>query len=67
MKIRVIVEPDEDVFAAYCPDSPGCVTYGATEEEALGDISEAVELYLRPVPDREVVVPEKAALREVVV
>ena len=67
MKIRVIVEPDEDVFVAYCPDLPGCVTYGATEEEALGHISEAVELYLRPVPDSEVFVPEEATLREVVV
>ena len=67
MKIRVIVEPDEDVFVAYCPDLPGCVTYGSTEEEALDHISEAVELYLRPVPDSEVVVPEEATLREVVV
>ena len=51
MRIRVIVEPDEDVFVVYCPDLPGCVTYGPTEEEALNQISEAVELYLRPIPD----------------
>jgi len=67
MKIRVIVEPDEDVFVAYCPDLPGCVTYGSTEEEVLDHVAEAVELYLRPIPDSEVVVPEEATLREVVV
>jgi predicted RNase H-like HicB family nuclease len=48
MKLRVVVEPDEDVYVAYCPELPGCVTYGKTEEEARKNILEAVELYLRP-------------------
>lgn len=48
MRIRVVIEPDEDVFVAYCPELPGCVTYGKSEEEARENISEAIELYLRP-------------------
>ncbi len=48
MKLRIIVEPDEDVYVAYCPELPGCVTYGKTEEEARENIVEAIELYLRP-------------------
>lgn len=48
MKLRVVIEPDEDVFIAYCPELPGCVTYGKTEEEARKNIIEAIELYLRP-------------------
>ena len=48
MKIRVVVEPDEDVYVAYCPELPGCVTYGKTEEEARKNIMEAIESYLRP-------------------
>ncbi|MGQ9627391.1 MAG: type II toxin-antitoxin system HicB family antitoxin [Anaerolineae bacterium] len=48
MKIRVVIEPDEDVFVAYCPELPGCVTYANTEKEALEGIKEAIELYLRP-------------------
>lgn len=48
MKLRVVVEQDEDVYVAYCPELPGCVTYGKTEEEARENIMEAVELYLRP-------------------
>jgi predicted RNase H-like HicB family nuclease len=48
MKLRVIIEPDEDVFVAYCPELPGCVTYGKTEEQARENIMEALELYLRP-------------------
>ncbi len=48
MKLRIVVESDEDVFMAYCPELPGCVTYGKTEKEARKNIAEAVELYLRP-------------------
>ena len=48
MKLRVVIEPDKDVFIAYCPELPGCVTYGKTEKEARKNIKEAIELYLRP-------------------
>jgi len=48
MNLRVVIEPDEDVFVAYCPELPGCVTYGKTEKEARKNIIEAIELYLRP-------------------
>lgn len=52
MKIRIVIEPDEDVYVAYCPELPGCVTYGKTEEEARSNISDAIELYLRPSKER---------------
>ncbi len=48
MKIRVVVEPDEDIYVAYCHELPGGVTYGKTEEEARKNIKEAIELYLKP-------------------
>jgi hypothetical protein len=48
MKVRIVIEPDEDVYVAYCPELPGCVTYGKTEEEARKNIMDAIELYLRP-------------------
>ena len=48
MRLRVVIEPDEDVFMAYCPELPGCVTYGETEKAARKNITEAIELYLRP-------------------
>ena len=51
MKLRVVIEPDEDVYVAYCPELPGCVTYGKTEEDARKNIIEAIELYLRPSKD----------------
>ena len=38
MKLRVVVEYDPQVgsYAAYCPELPGCISAGDTEEEALG-------------------------------
>nr|ADI87745.1 hypothetical protein LW4_0100 [uncultured Nitrospirae bacterium MY3-11A] len=48
MKLRIVIEPDDDVYVAYCPELPGCVTYGNTMEEARENFMEALELYLRP-------------------
>lgn len=44
MKFKVHIEPDEDgVFIAECPAIPGCVSQGATEDEAEGNIREAIK------------------------
>ena len=49
-KWRVILEPDLETgeWAIYCPELPGCTSCGDTEEEALNNIKEAIELYLQP-------------------
>ena len=47
MKFRVLIEPDEDgVFVAECPTLPGCISQGATREEALTNIKDAISGYL---------------------
>jgi len=50
MKWRVILERDEasGEWAAWCPELPGCTSAGVTEEEAMVNIREAIELYLEP-------------------
>lgn len=66
MKFRVRIERDEDgVFVAEVPSLPGCVTQGATREEAVNNAQEAIAVYLEslkahgePIPptiDEEVV------------
>ena len=45
MKIVVTIDRDEDgVWIAECPSIPGCVSQGDTEDEALANIREAIEL-----------------------
>ncbi len=52
MKLKVVLEPSEDGgFTVYVPSLPGCISEGDTEEEALANIKEAIELYLEPVED----------------
>lgn len=50
MKWRVILEFDEQTgeWAVWCPELPGCASAGETEEKALENIREAIELYLQP-------------------
>lgn len=52
MNWRVILEFDSELgeWAAWCPELPGCTSAGTTEEEALENIREAIELYLQPDP-----------------
>jgi len=52
MKLKVILEPsDEGGFTVYVPSLPGCISEGETEEEALNNIKEAIELYLEDIDD----------------
>ena len=52
MKLRAIVEYDEvtKLYASYCPELAGCTSCGKTEQEALENLKEAIELYLEPTP-----------------
>jgi predicted RNase H-like HicB family nuclease len=47
MKFTVTIDMDEDgVWIVECPAIPGCVTQGATKDEALLNIEEAIRLCL---------------------
>ncbi len=47
MKLRVVLEPSEEGgFTVYVPSLSGCISEGETEEKAMANIREAIELYL---------------------
>ena len=47
MKLNVTIDRDEDgVWIVECPSIPGCVSQGATKDEALDNIREAIALCL---------------------
>lgn len=51
MKLKIVLEEGMDGYiVAYCPALKGCVTQGRTEEEAIKNLKEAIELYLEADP-----------------
>lgn len=65
MKWRVVLEPDPESneWAIRCPELPRCNSAGISEEEALKNIQEAIELYLQPDPLK---LPPDTLIREVI-
>ncbi|MFH1154917.1 MAG: type II toxin-antitoxin system HicB family antitoxin [Pseudomonadota bacterium] len=58
MKLKIVLENGMDGYiVAYCPVLKGCVTQGRTEEEAINNLREAIELYLEADP-ADIVLPE---------
>jgi predicted RNase H-like HicB family nuclease len=45
-KCPIIIEKAESNFSAYCPDLPGCIATGRTEEETVQRMKEAIEFHI---------------------
>jgi predicted RNase H-like HicB family nuclease len=46
MNYKVVLNESEEGFSVSCPGLPGCWSEGATEEEALENIQDAIREYL---------------------
>ena len=46
MKYKVVLEQSNEGYAVSVPGLPGCHSQGATEQEALENIAEAIHEYL---------------------
>ncbi len=58
MKYRVLIEQDEDgVFLARVPALPGCVSQGASRDEALANVREAIGGYLESLRAHDEPIP----------
>jgi len=58
---RVVVEPDEDRWFAYCPvlKDKGGATWGYTKEEALKNIREVVQMTVESMVEHGERIPEE--------
>ncbi|GIK66187.1 MAG: hypothetical protein BroJett018_39810 [Chloroflexota bacterium] len=57
---QVLLYTDEDgVWCAEVPSLPGCYSNGATREEALSRIQEAIELYIETLIANQQPIPEE--------
>ena len=57
---RVVVEPDEDRWHAYCPalEQYGASTWGTTQEEAYRHIHEVVQMIIEELNEDGIALPE---------
>ena len=58
---KVVVEPDEDRWHAYCPAlvRQGAATWGYTQEEALRNIEDVVKMVVGSLIEHGEAVPEE--------
>ncbi|HEY6290138.1 MAG TPA: type II toxin-antitoxin system HicB family antitoxin [Terriglobia bacterium] len=61
MKVKVVLYPSEEGFAVSAPSLPGCWSQGATQQEALANIADAIRDYL----DAQVEQLDGAEIREI--
>ena len=52
MRLRLVVEYDSEAkrWAAFFPELPRCTSAGDTEDEAIQNAKEALELWFEPTP-----------------
>lgn len=58
MRYTIVIEQTPRNFSAYVPDLPGCIATGATRDDVVRQIQEAMEFHIEgmrkqgePVPD----------------
>ncbi|NMC04325.1 MAG: type II toxin-antitoxin system HicB family antitoxin [Candidatus Lokiarchaeota archaeon] len=57
---QVMIYPGEDGYwIAECPSLPGCVSQGKTKNEAIINIKEAIEGYIKALEEDNIPVPEE--------
>jgi predicted RNase H-like HicB family nuclease len=57
-KYTIIIEKGERNYSAYCPDIPGVVAAGETEEETLELMKEAIEFHLDGLKEGNLPIPK---------
>jgi predicted RNase H-like HicB family nuclease len=52
MKYKIALQQSDEGFSVFVPGLPGCCSQGATEEEALANIVDAIREYLEVVMEQ---------------
>lgn len=63
-RFSVVIEKDQEGYFASCPELQGCYTQGATYEETLENIKDAIRLHVedRLEASEEIPQPESVSL-----
>ena len=65
-RFLVVIEKVNNNYSAYSPDLPGCVSTGATREEAEKNMYEAIEMHIQGLLEDKLAIPESKSFAEYV-
>ena len=58
-RFAIVIERAPDGgFGAYAPDLPGCVGMGATKEETIQNMAEAIQFHLEGLKEEGLPIPD---------
>jgi predicted RNase H-like HicB family nuclease len=57
-KYTIVIERAENNYSAYCPDLPGCIATGSTEEETVQKMKEAIEFHIEGLRKENFTIPK---------
>jgi predicted RNase H-like HicB family nuclease len=60
----IVIEKANHNYSAYCPDLPGCVATGKTQDEAARNMHAAVELHIQGLREDNLPIPKNVTLAE---
>jgi len=66
MRYAIIIEKAQNNYSAYAPDVPGCAATGATIEETIAQITEALEFHFEGLREDNEPIPQPSTLCEYV-
>lgn len=58
MRYLIVIEKSDTGYSAYSPDLPGCVSTGATREEAESNMREAISFHVEGMREDGLEIPE---------
>ena len=58
IQYTIVIEKSPNNYAAYAPDLPGCVATGATREEAVSEMRQAIRFHIESLREHGEPVPE---------
>jgi len=63
-RFLIVIEKADGSYSAYCPDLPGCVATGKTQDETAKKMHEAVAMHIQGMLEDNLPIPENVTVAE---
>lgn len=63
-RFLIVLEKAKNNYSAYCPDLPGCIATGKTQEETAKNMHEAVQMHIQGMLEDNLPIPKNVAFAE---